>query len=247
MSTDDTTITPKESAEEKKARKRARAIENLKLARATERIPTKALHDLIDVKALERCANADLTDKQLAIVLEITPRQLKSLRLRPDFIEIMARGKAEATKVVESSLFAAATGVEFQEITRERVLVGRVRDLTAEQKEQGSPLQAPTKGHKDRYGAGHGQERIYHVENKLVITKIVSKRTPADVEAIKFYLSNVEPAKWKIRSNVDSSTVRKVEVAELAGKNVDQMRDVLHKVNQRIKSLENAADSAVKN
>jgi len=227
------------------AQRRASA-ENFKRARAARHNklppPDRPLAHYLDVKLLERAASADLSDSQLAMILHVEKKLIKRLRTRPDWIEIVERGKAHAKQVVESSLFARCTGTEYEEVTRERVLIGRVRQI--EKKDKEGPLD-PVKG--STAASGHGQERIYGVKAALVVTKTVRKRIEPDTEAIKFYLSNVDSVNWKIRTQQDQTTTRKLEIAELSGKTRDELIAIRDRLRKRIEELRAGRDAAAKN
>jgi len=223
-----------------KAKKRAIALENLKKAHGIVKAQDFPLEKYIDLKALERVAEAELTDKQLAVVLDINQRTMKMLRRRADFLEILNKGKAGAKKAVESSLFAAAIGDEYEEITRERVLIGRVRQIGKEDKPGPQEMKLSA-------GSGHGQERIYSMKNALVITKTVTKRIARDVEAIKFYLSNIDPSNWKIRSQTDANITKRVEFTELVGKTRDDMAALRDRIGKRIAEVKATKEAVVKN
>ena len=201
----------------------------------------KPLDKLIDLKILERAAEADLSDKQLARVLGISTRLLKRVRTRPDWLAIVNRGKRQAAKVVESSLFARCTGTEYDEVTKERVLIGRLRQAEKAADKAGPMDKAMTSL------SGHGQERIFDIRPALIVTKVVQKRVEPDTEAIKFYLSNVDPAHWKIRTQQDQTLTRKLEFAELAGKTREELIALRDRIRKRVEELKAAGAAAVKN
>jgi len=241
--------TPTDIANALKEKKRRIVAENRKKAHKTADTLEYPLDHYVDLKALEKAAQADLTDKQLATVLGVHQKTIKKLRTRADFLDFIHHGKKEAKKAVESSLYASALGTEYEEVTRERVLIGRVRQLNRSEKgtklvKDGGPLDGKTVA---EGGSGHGQERIYSVKATLVITKTLTKRIAGDVEAQKFYLSNIDPSNWKIRSQTDANITKRVEFTELLGKTRDDMTALRDRIGKRVAEIKATKEAVVKN
>ena len=70
--------------------------------------------------------------------------------------------------------------------------------------------------------------------DELTLTRRTRKHMPADTEALKFYLSNVDPDNWKIKQDSAVSYEKRVEVKELAGMTLAEMVETANRIKAEV-------------
>jgi hypothetical protein len=117
------------------------------------------------------CAESGLTDKKLAMVFDVCEKTINNWKLKhSDFLQSIQKGKDEFNcGKAEGSLFKLAMGFYHTVTTKEaRPIVFKNRD---------------------------GTEKI--IGDKLLVTKKVRKFIPPNDRALRFFLKNRDPARWR--------------------------------------------------
>jgi hypothetical protein len=132
--------------------------------------PTKYREEYVRMAYL-LCAESGLTDKKLATVFDVCEATINKWKHEyPDFLESIQRGKDKFNcEKAEYSLFKLVMGFHYTETTKEAkpVIV---------KNEDGS---------------------ITELNNKLVVTKKVRKLVPPNDRAVRFFLKNRDPKRWR--------------------------------------------------
>ena len=66
--------------------------------------------DQLNLEKVEVIASMGLTDEQIAVILEISPRTLNYWKKHPGFLQSLKRGKLKADFQITQSLYAKAKG-----------------------------------------------------------------------------------------------------------------------------------------
>lgn len=118
------------------------------------------------------CRNG-MTEKELATQLGISVSALKKYkREHKELAKAMAYTRPRADANVEDALFKRAIGYQFEEVTKERVIVT------------------------DKYGNPIIDDNGVP-KTKMEVTKIVKKEVQGDVGAQQFWLKNRKPDVWR--------------------------------------------------
>lgn len=150
--------------------KRSGKLRRKPKSKRAPRTKTIDVPNRINVGYVERLAQAGLIDEQLAVVLGISRRTLDRYKKNPIFMSHLQRGKKEADKKVEASLFKVANGYDYPEITSEPVLQLRQRD---------------------------GKQETICLDPTLTVTKVVIKHQAPSVSACMAWLTNRDNEHWK--------------------------------------------------
>lgn len=130
----------------------------------------------IDIAQVERLAGLGLTDRELAVSLNISPDTFYTYKKKADFSEAIKKGKAVADDKVVQSLYKRAIGYEYDEVTKEPVYI--------------------------QYRKGKGGKKS-KVSETLVTTKTVRKHVNPDVTAQIFWLCNRRPETWRHKKQIE--------------------------------------------
>ncbi len=125
------------------------------------------------------CAESGLTDKKLAAVFDVCEATINNWKHKyPDFLESIQKGKDEFNcGKAEGSLFKLVMGFHYTETTKEaKPIVIKNQD---------------------------GTEEV--VGDKLLVTKKVRKFIPPNDRALRFFLKNRDPARWRDTQAVEVS------------------------------------------
>jgi len=140
--------------------------------------PREDLAKKVDFKRLKKLAALGLTDEQLAGVFDVTRETINQWKKDKRFSLHLKKGKNEADEKVVQSLFSRATGIAYDEETKEAGIQIRQVD---------------------------GQEQKYLISPDLVTTKIVKKFIPPDTTACIFWLTNRDKENWKHRHTLEGN------------------------------------------
>jgi transposase-like protein len=129
----------------------------------------------IHIPIVKQCVEKGYIDLEIAKKLGIVESTLYEWKKKySKFSEALQQGKKTVDDKVEQRLLKRALGYKYTETTRELALV------------------TEKKG-----------KKVVGESNKLVITKKVTKELVPDVHAIKFWLINRRPEKWREKKNID--------------------------------------------
>lgn len=139
-------------------------------------------HPAYAAQAEELISTSGATDARLAKVFGIARETVTKWRkAHKDFREACERGRdAFDVGAVEKSLLTRALGYRTKKITQEPVLIKGEKD------------DAPTL-----------------LDKRLHVTKVVSERVAGDVGAIRYFLNNRAPGRWKDKVHVDGEVAHK--------------------------------------
>ena len=138
--------------------------------------PTKL--DKMNYSDVAKLCAAGLTDAQLAEVFGVHVDTVGQWKRDVRFYRAL-KSKGIADKQVEASLWKRAIGYEYSEVTTEHRRI--FEDIL---NEAGEII--------DKKESSH-----------LVVTKIVTKKQPADILACIFWLKNRQPDKWRDKTEHD--------------------------------------------
>lgn len=172
------------------------------------------------------------TQKAAANALGVSDRTIRRWKRSPEFLSALKEHEEAASDEVEAGLFDISKGFEYEEVTKELVLIERRRGekpkIAVEDAQQAADLAETVTmlpGGKLLFGT------------HMVVTKTVTKLYPPNPTAAALWLTNKRRDGWKNRSDVTGEFKGMVQVRELGNLSVQELTVLGNVLTQLAKTL----------